>query len=90
MTDDAALVERLGEPVRVAEGDYRNIKVTTPEDLLLVEAFLRDEIATRAKAGLSEAKEDMAEAARELKSTVAEWAEKAGAACRRVEEELRR
>lgn len=89
-TDDAALVERLGEPVRVAEGDYRNIKVTTPEDLLLVEAFLRGEIAARAKAGLSEAKEDMAEAARELKTTVAGWAEKAGAACRRVEEELRR
>ena len=89
-TDDAALVERLGEPVRVTEGDYRNIKVTTPEDLLLVEAFLREEIALRAKAGIEEAKEDMAAAARDIKATVADFAEKAGDACRRMEEKLRR
>lgn len=35
-TDDAMLVERLGEPVVVVEGDPRNIKVTTPDDLQLV------------------------------------------------------
>ena len=39
-TDDAALVERLGAEVRMIEGSYRNIKITTPEDLLLAEAFL--------------------------------------------------
>jgi 2-C-methyl-D-erythritol 4-phosphate cytidylyltransferase len=33
-TDDAMLVERLGKTVRVVEGDYRNIKLTTPEDML--------------------------------------------------------
>jgi 2-C-methyl-D-erythritol 4-phosphate cytidylyltransferase len=32
-TDDAMLVERLGVPVHVVEGDYYNIKITTPEDL---------------------------------------------------------
>jgi len=32
-TDDAALVERLGEPVQVVPGDARALKVTTPEDL---------------------------------------------------------
>jgi len=32
-TDDAALVERLGIKVKVVEGSYRNIKITTPEDL---------------------------------------------------------
>ncbi|MWC28330.1 2-C-methyl-D-erythritol 4-phosphate cytidylyltransferase [Paenibacillus sp. MMS18-CY102] len=32
-TDDAMVVERLGVPVVVAEGDYTNIKITTPEDL---------------------------------------------------------
>lgn len=37
VTDDASLIEALGRPVAVAEGDYRNIKVTTPEDLLLAE-----------------------------------------------------
>ena len=48
-TDDASLVERLGIPVRVVESDYRNIKVTTPEDLLVAEAFLREGSLHRAK-----------------------------------------
>jgi 2-C-methyl-D-erythritol 4-phosphate cytidylyltransferase len=39
-TDDAALVEALGHPVRVVPGDYRNIKVTSPEDLLFITACL--------------------------------------------------
>ena len=39
-TDDAALVEALGEPVRVVLGDPRNIKVTTPGDLALAEAVI--------------------------------------------------
>jgi 2-C-methyl-D-erythritol 4-phosphate cytidylyltransferase len=40
-TDDASLVERLGHPVAILEGSYRNIKITTPEDLILAEAFLK-------------------------------------------------
>ena len=32
-TDDSALVERLGIKVKVIEGSYKNIKITTPEDL---------------------------------------------------------
>ncbi|WP_055105049.1 2-C-methyl-D-erythritol 4-phosphate cytidylyltransferase [Paenibacillus ihumii] len=32
-TDDSMLVERLGTPVRVVEGAYSNIKITTPDDL---------------------------------------------------------
>jgi len=39
-TDDAALVERTGYKVKVFMGDYRNIKVTTPEDLGLAHLFL--------------------------------------------------
>jgi 2-C-methyl-D-erythritol 4-phosphate cytidylyltransferase len=39
-TDDASLVERRGGTVRIVRGDYRNIKITTPEDLVLAEAFL--------------------------------------------------
>jgi len=31
-TDEAALVERCGAPVAVVEGDYENIKITTPDD----------------------------------------------------------
>ena len=39
-TDDASLVERLGHPVRLTEGNRRNIKLTTPEDLIMAETFL--------------------------------------------------
>ena len=39
-TDDACLVERLGEPVHAVEGDVMNLKVTTPGDLKLVRAIL--------------------------------------------------
>lgn len=38
-TDDASLVERLGIPVKLVRGDYRNIKVTTPEDFRIAEAL---------------------------------------------------
>ena len=36
-TDDAQLVEALGQPVHVALGDRRNVKITTPEDLAFAE-----------------------------------------------------
>ena len=39
-TDDASLVERLGEAVSVIEGERANIKVTAPEDLTLMRAIL--------------------------------------------------
>lgn len=39
-TDDASLVERLGVPVEVYQGDYDNIKVTTPEDWRMAQALL--------------------------------------------------
>lgn len=39
-TDDASLLEHAGYPVQMLEGNYRNIKVTTPEDLLIAAALL--------------------------------------------------
>jgi 2-C-methyl-D-erythritol 4-phosphate cytidylyltransferase len=39
-TDDAALVERLGKPVAVLDGERTNIKITFPEDLIVAEALL--------------------------------------------------
>jgi 2-C-methyl-D-erythritol 4-phosphate cytidylyltransferase len=42
-TDDTSLVERNGGKIRIVRGDYRNIKITTPEDLVLAEAFLAGE-----------------------------------------------
>ena len=38
-TDDAALVEQLGRQVKLVMGSYRNIKITTPEDLIIAEAI---------------------------------------------------
>jgi len=40
-TDDASLVERLGQEVKIVLGDYDNIKLTTPEDLYFAEAIMQ-------------------------------------------------
>ncbi len=40
-TDDASLLERLGQPVHLVMGSRHNIKLTTPEDLAMAEVFLR-------------------------------------------------
>ncbi len=40
-TDDSSLVERMGKEIHIITGDYRNIKITTPEDLILAESFLK-------------------------------------------------
>ncbi len=42
-TDEASLLERAGQPVRVVMGSARNFKITTPADLELAEFFLRQE-----------------------------------------------
>jgi 2-C-methyl-D-erythritol 4-phosphate cytidylyltransferase len=39
-TDDVSLVERLGNKVKVVPCSYRNIKITTPDDLKIIESFL--------------------------------------------------
>jgi len=40
VTDDSMLVEKLGAKVSVVSGSYNNIKITTPEDLVIAEAIL--------------------------------------------------
>ena len=46
VTDDAMVLETMeGKKVHLVEGSYRNIKITTPEDLLIGEAFLKAENA---------------------------------------------
>lgn len=40
VTDDVSIVEYLKHPVYISEGSYTNIKVTTPDDLLLAERIL--------------------------------------------------
>lgn len=41
-TDDCAAAELIGVSVYASPGDYTNIKVTTPEDLLVAQAFLQE------------------------------------------------
>jgi len=40
-TDDCGVVEYCGHPVKLIPGSYENLKITTPEDLILAEAILR-------------------------------------------------
>jgi 2-C-methyl-D-erythritol 4-phosphate cytidylyltransferase len=40
-TDDASLVERRGGRVKIVAGSYRNIKITTSEDMFVADALLR-------------------------------------------------
>ena len=43
ITDDAMVVEKMtGHPVKLIEADYRNIKITTPEDIVIGESFLSE------------------------------------------------
>lgn len=39
-SDDASLVERIQKPVRIISGQYSNLKITTPEDLILAESII--------------------------------------------------
>ncbi|MBZ4645658.1 MAG: 2-C-methyl-D-erythritol 4-phosphate cytidylyltransferase [Petroclostridium sp.] len=39
-TDDCMLVEQMGYQVKMVEGSYENIKITTPEDIFLAEAII--------------------------------------------------
>lgn len=48
VTDDVSIIEALGEPVRITPGAYTNIKVTTPEDMIMAESFLGDRAAVSA------------------------------------------
>ena len=39
-TDDCQLVEAVGGKIHITLSDYRNIKITTPEDMAIAEAIL--------------------------------------------------
>ena len=40
-TDDCMLIEAYGKTVKFIDGDYENIKITTPEDVELAESYLK-------------------------------------------------
>lgn len=41
-TDEASLVERIGGTIALVEGDFNNIKITTPDDIRIAEALSED------------------------------------------------
>ena len=41
-TDEATLVERMGGTISLVEGDFHNIKITTPDDIRIAEALIED------------------------------------------------
>ena len=43
LTDDASVAERAGVKISLFEGSYENIKITTPEDLVVAEALMRQD-----------------------------------------------
>ena len=42
VTDDVSIIEALGEMVRLTRGEYANLKITTPEDMDVAAAILRE------------------------------------------------
>jgi len=48
-TDDAQLIEWLGQPVKIVEASFANPKITRPEDLVLAEALLAEKAERAAK-----------------------------------------
>lgn len=40
-TDDASVFEEYGKTISLIDGDYKNIKITTPEDLVIAECFIK-------------------------------------------------
>jgi 2-C-methyl-D-erythritol 4-phosphate cytidylyltransferase/2-C-methyl-D-erythritol 2,4-cyclodiphosphate synthase len=50
-TDEAALAERAGHPVRLVEGEQTNIKITTPEDLALADAIAKADVTAPLRTG---------------------------------------
>ena len=48
VTDDVSVVELMGKPVKLTVGEYTNLKLTTPEDMIIAETILRDRGERRA------------------------------------------
>lgn len=54
-TDDASIIENMGYSVKVVMGDYKNIKITSPEDLVFAEAVLGKKAVKKVKNHVSSA-----------------------------------
>ena len=69
-TDDAMLVERLGEKVKIVESEYSNIKITTPEDLGIAEFFAIENPRERLQAGATKAIDTVFDLADKIKNKI--------------------
>ena len=45
VTDDVSIVEQMGEPVKLTLGEYTNLKLTTPEDMVIASRILQERAA---------------------------------------------
>ena len=45
VTDDVSIVEQMGEPVKLTVGEYTNLKLTTPEDMVIASRILQERAA---------------------------------------------
>ena len=48
-TDDASLVERIGIKVKMVEGSYENIKITTQEDMMIADVLMKKKTGSKMK-----------------------------------------
>lgn len=51
-TDDSSLVERIGHPIKMIMGSFDNIKITTPEDLVIADSFVKDRENILSRSGM--------------------------------------
>jgi 2-C-methyl-D-erythritol 4-phosphate cytidylyltransferase/2-C-methyl-D-erythritol 2,4-cyclodiphosphate synthase len=58
-TDEASLAERAGHRVRLVEGEWTNIKITTPDDLLMADVLSRRQSVRPARTGRAGAGYDL-------------------------------
>ena len=47
VTDDVSIVEAMGKPVLITQGEYTNLKVTTPEDMFIAERLMDEAQAAK-------------------------------------------
>ena len=40
MTDDVSIIENMGLPVKITMGEYTNLKLTTPEDMVIADQIM--------------------------------------------------
>jgi 2-C-methyl-D-erythritol 4-phosphate cytidylyltransferase len=61
VTDDVSIVEQMEQPVKLTRGEYTNLKITTPEDMEVAEAILRERRLVKKRGRLQRWRSTMSE-----------------------------